>query len=102
MAKAKGIYTGVDSYGRSVEVAQRVDGVFFFRQYGWNGFGNTWSKWQKVETEINHPAQVQCLSEYAGAPDYVEIAEEDRHLRIAWGFNILRLAGTTPRVRLPE
>ena len=35
MAKANRVYSGHDSYGRAIEVAERIDGVWF-----WNEIGN--------------------------------------------------------------
>jgi hypothetical protein len=42
------------------------------------------------------------MCEYADAPEYVEIAEEDRANRIEWGFNVFRIVPGPYRLRLPE
>lgn len=47
MAKAIKSFSGIDSYCRSIEVAVREDGQWFYRSYGFNGYGNSWSKWTK-------------------------------------------------------
>jgi len=35
MAKANRLYSGHNSYGRAIEVAERTDGVLFWREYRW-------------------------------------------------------------------
>lgn len=77
MAKAIEAFTGIDSYCRSIEVAVREDNQWFSRSYGFNGFGNGWSKWQKQE-------------ELPRCPDGVE-----------WGFKNLRSVSPTG-IRLPN
>lgn len=101
MAKATRLYFGYDSYGRSIEVAERVDGAWFWRDYGWNGYGNAWSKWQPHETPT-FPSKVKCSIECANSPEYIEIAKEDRENRIEWGFNTLKIVSGPHRLRLPN
>lgn len=102
MAKANRLYSGYDSYGRVIEVAERNDGVWFWREYGWNGYGNTWSKWEACGTLPHFPAKVRNMCEYANSPEYVEIPEEDRANRIEWGFNVFRIVSGPYRLRLPN
>jgi len=102
MAKANRLYSGHDSYGRTIEVAERIDGVWFWREYGWNGYGMGWAKWQALGEVPAHPAKVRNMCEYADAPEYVEIPEAERADRIEWGFNTFRIVPGPYRLRLPE
>ena len=102
MAKANKVYSGHDSYGRAIEVAERIDGVWFWRGYGWNGYGMTWGKWEALGEVPTFPTKVRNMCEYADAPEYVEIAEEDRANRIEWGFNVFRIVPGPYRLRLPN
>jgi hypothetical protein len=102
MAKANRLYSGHDSYGRAIEVAERTDGVWFWREYRWNGYGMGWSKWKAYGKVPTFPARIRNMCEYADAPEYVEIPEEDRANRIEWGFNVLRIIPGPYRVRLPN
>ena len=92
MAKAIAAWDGTDSLGRNVEVAKREDGVFFSRQYGWNGYGNQWSKW--IETEVTF--QSHGTNAYSGERYELETP------RISWGFKSLREMNEVPRFRLPN
>ena len=92
MAKAIAAYEGSDSVGRMVEVAQREDGVFFSRQYGWNGYGNVWSKW--IETEVTF--QTHGTNVYSGEQYEHEVP------KMSWGFKTLQKMKETPRFRLPN
>lgn len=101
MAKAVAWYVGSDSYGRGVEKAKRTDGEWFVRFYGWNGYGQGWSRWETCETPT-HPTRVLNACEYAGAPEYVDIPAEDQLLRIDHGFTCLRLVNSQNNLRLPN
>ena len=92
MAKAIAAWSGSDSVGRSVEVAKRDDGVFFSRQYGWNGYGNQWSKW--VETEVTF--QTHATNAYSGEQVALDTP------RLSWGFGYLDAMSVVPRFRLPN
>ncbi len=77
MAKAIEAFTGIDSYCRTVEVAIREDGQWFSRHWGFNGYGNGWTKWTKDR-------------ELPRTQDGIE-----------WGFKKLR--STSPKgIRLPN
>lgn len=101
MAKAVKLYEGHDSYGRTIQVAEREDGQWFWREWGWNGFGVSWSKWGSAD-KPSHPEKVRNMCEYADAEEYVEIPEDERVHRIEWGFNTLRLIAGPYKVRLPN
>lgn len=103
MAKAIRVYEGTGSYGTRTQIAQREDGAWFVRYYENNGFrGYSWSKWAMRDEAPVFPAQIQYQVECGNAPDMVDIAEEDRHLRIECGFAILRLQSGPNRLRLPN
>ena len=103
MAKAQAVWSGTDTHGRYIEVAQNEAGKFFWREFGWNGYGNTWSKWAEYNKEkIVHPARIPCRAEYANAPEWIDIPEESRKNRIEWGFNTLSIQPGPYRVRLPN
>lgn len=102
MAKADRLYRGHDSYGRAIEVAERIDGVWFWREYSWNGYGMGWSKWAALGELPTFPNKVRNMCEYADAPDYIEIPEKERANCIEWGFNVLRIIPGPYRLRLPE
>ena len=72
--KAQRFLYGSDTYGRSIERAQSTSGAWFWREYGFNGYGKGWSKWQEETPET---------------------PEE-------WGFNKLTECDEPPKVRLPK
>ena len=83
---------GTDSYGRHIEVALREDGEYFSRAFEYNGYGNSWSKWQPfVPTFETHGTNA-----YSG--ERFEYSEP----KMAWGFNLLTEYSETPRFRLPK
>lgn len=53
MAKAIAVWTGTHTSGTHTEVAMRDDGVYFTRDYGFNGYGKGWSAWS-VDREQEH------------------------------------------------
>ncbi len=73
MAKAIRVYSGNDSYGRRVEVAEREDKARFSRSFDYNGYHNCWSKWLQTESAPVHPTRLTCLTECAGAPDSIQL-----------------------------
>ncbi|EMC4401916.1 hypothetical protein [Cronobacter sakazakii] len=101
MSKAVRVYSGRDSYGRSVQVAERVDGKWFSRFYEWNGYHSTWSRWKPHETPV-HPSRVKFATECSNAPEYYEIPEDKRANMIEWGFNNLSIVPGPHRLRLPN
>jgi hypothetical protein len=100
--KAVKMYSGHDSVGRLIEVAKGVDGSWFHREYGWNGYGNTWSRWAALDSEPEFPSKIMSRVECADSPEYIQIPEQERELRISWGFQTLTIVPGTPRVRLPN
>lgn len=92
MAKAIRLFFGHDSYGRPVERAQRFDGVWFARSYGFNGYHNCWSKWEQTE----EPSfETHGVNAYSG-----ERFEYTAPVCM-WGWNKLTEATDKLRVRLP-
>lgn len=83
---------GNDTYGRAVEVAERADGVFFARCYGWNGFGKAWSKWEVWSPDW----ETRGVNRYTG--EEVEYAEPVLY----WGFQRMSQFSGTPNFRLPK
>ena len=100
--KASVMYSGVDSTGRPINLAQGANGAWFWREYAWNGFGYAWSKWAKYEQEVIYPEKVKNNAEYSGAAEYIDIPEGDRRNQIEWGFKLLNIVPGPHRVRLPE
>jgi hypothetical protein len=92
MAKAIKAYSGYDSCGRRVCLAQRVDGAWFQRAMEQTGYGCQWTKWQKDEAPT-HPTKIKCTVECADSPDYREIPECERENYAEWGFVVLTLGG---------
>lgn len=103
MAKAIALYVGYDSFGRDVQVAQRVDGLWWERHAIKTRFGLSRSPWSFVPaSEIKHPTHLVPKVEYAGAPKVIQISEEDRTLYLEYGFNILRKCDGHYTLRLPN
>jgi hypothetical protein len=102
MAKAIALYHGSNTYGVNVEVAKDINGQWYSREYGWNGYGRGWSKWSK-DRNFQHPTQLRNMVEYGDAPEYKTIPEEQRVWYVEYGFNLLRLAEEGHlRIRLPK
>lgn len=83
---------GNDTYGRSVEVAERADGVFFARSYGYNGYGRAWGKWARTAPTF----KTHTTNRYSG-----EVVEYETP-QLFWGFNRMEQFSDTPRFRLPK
>jgi hypothetical protein len=75
------------------EVALSMDGHWFARSYGYNGFGMGWSKWDKVEAP-QYVTEIQNV--YSGEVTHIESG-----LAIYWGFDRLSRRNSD-RVRLPN
>lgn len=99
MAKALELYWGTDSANRSIEVAQSVEGLWFYRVYEFNGYDKAWSRWQKMEAP-SRPKGYR--NHYSG--EWFAYTEEERADKIEWGFHVF--TGTTDcsdvRYRLPN
>ena len=76
-------------------MAEREDGVWFFREYAYNGYGVGWSKWQQIEAP-EMPTKVE--GKVDGGPEFVDIPYGSA---IYFGFNLLRRCEGI-RVRLPR
>ena len=96
MAKAIKLYTGRDSRNTPVEVAQRNDGVWFYRQRQFNGFGVTWTKWT-MHSNVKFPTK--GTNHYTGE-DYF-IPPEEQENKIEWGWSTLAKSNEFVR-RLPN
>lgn len=83
---------GHDTYGRSVQVAERADGVFFGRALEFNGFGKGWSKWFKTEPSF----MTHAINRYTD--EEVKLEQP----RMMWGFRPMNEFVETPRFRLPK
>jgi hypothetical protein len=75
-------FYGTDTYGKPIEVAVRADEQFFWRTKRFNGYGMSWTKWEKMRSE-------EILSDFSGTP------------MIKWGWNELRGYYTEKKLRLP-
>ena len=95
MSKAKIVYGGSDSAGRGIEVAQRVDGVWFSREYSWNGYGMGWSKWAELKKVPGF--LTQGTNAYSGESYPIEYGEV-----MSWGFSTLSRYSSAPKYRLPD
>jgi hypothetical protein len=103
MAKAISLYSGYDSVGRSIQLAEREDGKWFWREYGWNGYGQGWSKWASYGKEPEFPARIANKVEAGGdIPEWIEIPEDRRRNRVSWGWGTLGIIPGPHRLRLPE
>lgn len=102
MAKAVALYSGTNTYGKSIEVAKDANGQWFSREYGWNGYGRGWSRWTK-DRQFEHPTTIRNQVEYGDAPEYKTIPEEKRSLYIEYGFNLFRIVDDGHKhIRLPK
>lgn len=81
------VFSGEDTFGRKYELAIKAD-KFFIRNYGFNGYGAGWAKWQS-------------LDKFSGE-FYIEPATEfyPERERLKWGWGVDAI-GYTAKVRLP-
>ena len=70
MAKALQVFTGTDSYGRYSEYAEREDGVWFCREYAYNGYGMALGRWFKSSTQELSKLIVEDKLDYGFKPLY--------------------------------
>jgi hypothetical protein len=84
---------GSDTFGRSVEVAERSDGQFFCRFYEYNGYGKSWSKWERYDN---------ATFETHGENRYTGERTEYTTPVLFWGFNPMKVYSNVPRFRLPK
>jgi hypothetical protein len=95
MAKTILAFAGFDSTGRAVEAAQSVSGLWFWREYSFNGYAMAWSKWARLTTEVKYVTEGR--NEY---DDTVFQYPEGKFME--WGFKKLERFEQTPKFRLPE
>lgn len=100
MAKAIRAYSGRDTYGRRIELAEREDGKWFYRgqenrgRYGW-----AMSKWLPHKDAVTHPEKLQNVYSL----EFIEIPEDRRHLLVEWGFKLLSFTPDGHKgLRLPK
>lgn len=92
MAKVKRAFYGNATYGQSVEVAESVNGEWFQRFYGYNGYGYAWSKWEPFT-----PHWTDTITNvYTGEVE----AREEPALLVGW--NVFCEYDRVPRYKLPE
>ena len=98
MAKCTRLYSGYNSLGVRVEVAQSVSGAWFCREYGFNGYGKGFSKWEETDApELTTEIRKWC--DYTRTERVIEVTEGDK---IDWGFTTLDLLVGYTRARLPH
>lgn len=51
MTMTSNVFHGTDTYGKNIQVAVR-DGKWYYRVYGFNGYGNGWLKWKHLSGEV--------------------------------------------------
>lgn len=102
MAKSVDVWCGNTSYGNSVEVAKREDGVFFHRERIKSSFGTSWSRWMQYN-DVSHPTHlVNQLDSCPVDEKLIPLDPKEQYDYIEYGFNILvRCTGSIP-YRLPN
>lgn len=81
MTKTLREFGGTDTFGRDVQVAQRIDGVWFCRFREFNGYGVSWTRWETYGREPTF--QTHGVNVYTG-----ESFEHEKPV-LMWGFNKL-------------
>ncbi len=90
--KALRFFFGHDTFGRPVELAQAIDGGWYGRWYGYNGYGMGMSKWAEHDAPT---FETHGINKYSG-----ERFEYSSPVAF-WGFNKLTETADIPRIRLP-
>lgn len=91
MAKTLRAFTGHNTSGISVEVAESESGNWFFREWKFNGYGKGWTSWRPF---IPHWS-TRVVNVYSGE-------ESEREVPVLeYGWNTLTEYSKTPRYRLP-
>jgi hypothetical protein len=91
MAKAIRAFSGNNTYGTPVEVAQSINGAWFQRYYEYNGYACAWSKWVTFL-----PAWSDTITNAYS----LEVSVRDEPA-LQCGFSILMESSIVPRYRLP-
>jgi len=89
--KPSRVFTGRDSYGRYVERALGVNGVWYARHNEQTQWGNQTTKWYVTEEPR---FETECENAYSG-----EIIKHDPVC--TWGWNRMGELENLPRLRLP-
>lgn len=97
MAKSIREFGGTDTFGRDVQVAQRIDGVWFCRVREFNGFGIPWGRWELYREPTFETHGVNVYTD--------ERFEYDKPV-LMWGLNKLHeydeLTFRLPKIINPE
>ena len=99
--KAQSLFAGSTSYGTPVEAALAIDGRWFIREYGFNGYGRGWSSWKSIGA-LQHPTQIKNQIECGDAPEYIQLTAEQSAQYVEFGFKTLSKINGNIRVRLPN
>lgn len=91
--KASRLFTGYDTFGRRVELAQGINGEWFGRSYDFNGYGKAWGKW------LSHD---KPSFESHGTNQYTGEKFQYDKPQAFWGFNRMDECDSIPRYRLPD
>ena len=91
--KAQRFFSGNDTFGHSIEMAQSKSGKWYSREYGFNGYGKAWSKWAAYDEEVTF--ETHGVNQYSG-----ESFEYEKPV-LMWGFNKMVEYEEIPRVKLP-
>ena len=92
MAKCKRAFGGTNSYGVLVEVAESVEGSWYQRSYGYNGYGQSWGKWLTFT-----PSWSTTITNV-----YSLEVEEREEPALEYGFRTLTEYLEVPRYKLPD
>lgn len=82
------VFSGSDSYGRNYEVAVK-DNNIYHRNYGFNGYGMAWGKWEK-------------LNSFSGEFYLNECDNYGNKEMLHWGFGCDAVGYINNRIRLPK
>lgn len=105
MAKLAALWEGRCSYGRPAQIAESESGKFFFREYRWNGYGRTWSKWKPTTPKFSTTRRVTKQGSFGTYTDEEPRDQKsiDDRVAIDFGFSVLnRVFDGLPKYRLPE
>ena len=91
MAKTIRAFSGHNTCGVSVEVAESETGNWFQREWSFNGYGKGWTKW----STFNPTWSTRVINAYSGE-------ESEREVPVLeYGWNTLTEYNKAPRYKLP-
>lgn len=104
MAKASRVFTGLNSHGIDVQVAEREDGHWFSRAKEPSAYSYRpgWTVWRSLDFTPKHPTRLKNGIEAGGAPEYIDLPADQQGEYLEWGFTNLKLVSVPNRLRLPE